>query len=241
MSTLCNKRIVIIGGSSGIGFAVAQLALEEKANIIIASRSNEKLEKAKKSLGKDNKVNIQIVDIRSEQALHQFFNEIGKFDHLQISASDVESGPIATFPIDDAKKSFDSKFWGPYMAVKHAAPFINKGGSITLYSGGLSQRPWSGSAVSASINGAVESLGRALAAELAPIRVNTISPGLTDTAHFDKYNKNQLKKFFASFCEKLLIKRPAQPKEIAEAAIYLMKNTYVTGSTLYVDGGYTFK
>lgn len=236
---LKDKRIVIIGGSSGIGFAVAKLALKEKANVIIASRSQEKLISAKERLG--DAIEIKTIDMRNENMLKKFFKEIGEFYHLQISASEVETGPFSELPTSTAKISFESKFWGPYIAVKEALPYINKEGSITLFSGALGQRPISETVISASISCAVEGLSRALAVELAPLRVNCISPGLTQTELFDKWDQETTKNFYADRCKKLIIKRPAQPEEIAEAAIYLMHNTYTTGATLYVDGGYSLK
>lgn len=238
-SKLENKRIVIIGGSSGIGFAIAKLAINEKAHVIIVSRSQEKLAYAKKRLGND--VEISTIDMRNENELERVFKEIGKFDHLQIPASEVETGPFLELPIETAKNSFESKFWGPYMAVKQAVPYLNKEGSITLFSGALGQRPIHGTVIYASTSCAVEGLSRALAVELAPLRINCISPGLTRTELFDKWNKETTKNFYADRCGKSIIKRPARPEEIAEAAIHLMQNTYTTGTTLYVDGGYSLK
>jgi NAD(P)-dependent dehydrogenase (short-subunit alcohol dehydrogenase family) len=239
VTKLENKRIVIIGGSSGIGFAIAKLAISEKAKVIIASRSEEKLMLSKKKL--DNNVEIKTIDTRDEEALKVFFADIGKFDHLQISASEVKSGSFLELSTDLAKSSFESKFWGAYIAVKQAAPYLSEKGSVTLFSGALGSRPVNGTAVSASISCAVEGLARALAVELAPIRVNCISPGLTQTELFKNWDEKQTKDFFAERCSKLLIKRPANPEEIAEVAIHLMQNTYTTATTLYVDGGYTLR
>jgi NAD(P)-dependent dehydrogenase (short-subunit alcohol dehydrogenase family) len=236
---LKDKRIVIIGGSSGIGFAVAKLAIAEEAQVIIASRSKEKLESAKDRLG--GVVEIMTIDMRDENVLRGFFKKVGNFDHLQIPASDVKGGAFLELPTDTAKTSFESKFWGPYMAAKQAVPYMNKDGSITLFSGALGQRPVSGTVISASINCAIEGLSRALAVELSPIRVNCISPGLTQTELFNKWDEKKTKDFFADRCEKLIIKRAAKPEEIAESAIYLMHNTYTTGITLYVDGGYALR
>lgn len=236
---LKDKRVVVIGGSSGIGFAVAKLALKEKANVIIAGRSQKKLDDAKTRLG--SKVEIITVDICNEETVKEFFKKVGRFDHIQIPASEVRTGSFLEFSLATAKESFDSKFWGQYMVIKHAVPHIDKNGSITLYSGALGQRPVVGTVISASISCAVEGLSRALAVELAPLRVNCISPGLTQTELFSTWGEEKTKDFFADRCKKLLIKRPAQPDEIAEAALHLMKNKYSTGTTLYVDGGYTLK
>ena len=239
VSNLENKRIVIIGGSSGIGFAIAKLAINEKSQVIISSRSKENLLNAKKLL--NNAVEIKTIDMRNEEELKKFFREIGKFDHLQISASEVKTGPFLEIPTETAQASFESKFWGPYMAVKHAIPYLNEEGSVTLFSGAMGQRPVHGTVISASISCAVEGLSRALSVELAPIRVNCISPGLTQTELYNKWDEEKTNHFFADRCKKLIIKRPAKPEEIAESAIHLMKNSYTTGSVLYIDGGYSLK
>jgi NAD(P)-dependent dehydrogenase (short-subunit alcohol dehydrogenase family) len=139
---------------------------------------------------------------------------------------------------------FDSKFWGPYQAAKAALPYLKSTGSITFYSGAYSQMPKTpGASVAASINSAVEGLSRALAVELAPIRVNTITPGVVDTELFVNMgmDKIQCESFFKEVTASQAIKRPAQPEEIAIAALYLMTNTYSTANTLFVDGGLTFR
>lgn len=237
MSDLAGKKVIVIGGSSGIGFVVAQLVLELGGEVVIASRSLEKLNAARDRLG--GRVNMATVDMCSESSLKTLFEAEQGFSHLVVTASDIEFGPIADLPIAKAKRSFDSKFWGPYTAVKQSLPYIDPNGSVVLFSGGFSQHPKVGAAVIAAINGAIESLGKAMALELAPIRVNVVSPGLTDTEHFDHFSDDEKKAFFSDFCKDLPIPRPAQPDEIANAAIYCMTNTYSTGATLYVDGGYT--
>jgi NAD(P)-dependent dehydrogenase (short-subunit alcohol dehydrogenase family) len=236
---LNKKRIVIIGGSSGIGFATAKAAFAAGAEVIIGSRSIEKLTRAKERIHPD--VLTKQVDIHSILTLQKFFQEIGNFDHLQLPGSDFKTGSFLSFPIMDAKSSFDNKFWGPFSAAKEAVPYLNKGGSITFYSGAYSRRPtYQGSAIAAAINSAIEGLVRALACELSPIRVNAISPGLTMTERFtENYSADALKKLTNTFCEQLIIKRPAEADEIAKAAMYLMTNSYSTGNTLFVDGGLT--
>lgn len=231
------KNCIVIGGSTGIGFEVAKLSLEDGLKVIIASRSEQKLSSAKERL--NNQVEIEAVDMRDEKSLDCLFSKFGKVDHLVVTASDIEFGPVAELSLDKAKASFDSKFWGPYTAVKAAIPYLSDDASVTLFSGGFSQRPQPGAAVIAAINCAIEGLCRALSLELAPIRINVVAPGLTDTEHFDHFSDNEKSKFFNAFCNKLPIKRPAQAHEIAQAAIYLIKNTYSTGATVYVDGGYT--
>lgn len=237
-----NKKILIIGGSSGIGFAIAKKAVETGAEVVIASRNESKLLEAKKRL--NDQVTIQVMDTRDAAQLAEGFTQIGPFDHLQLPGAEIQFGAFDTMPLTDAKAMFDSKFWGPYEAVRAALPYLSQAGSITFYSGAYSQLPKSpGASVAAAINGAIESLGRALAVELAPIRVNTITPGIVDTELFTNLGMTdaQRKAFFQEVTGPQIIKRPATPDEIALTALYLMTNTYSTANTLFVDGGLTFR
>ena len=237
-----DKKIVIVGGSSGIGFAIAQAALEANANVVIVSRSADKLNKAKQRL--KNLVETFTADIRDFSQLEQLFEKIGRFDHLQITASEISFGDFETLSISDAKGAFENKFWGPYQTAKAALPYLSQQGSITFYSGAYSQLPKTpGASVIAAVNSAVEGLSRALAVELAPIRVNTITPGIVDTELFTTLGMDdeQRSSFFNEITAGQVIKRPAQPGEIAQTALYLMENMYSTGNTLFVDGGLTFR
>jgi NAD(P)-dependent dehydrogenase (short-subunit alcohol dehydrogenase family) len=230
-----DKKIVIIGGSSGIGFAIAKAAIHDGANVIIASRSAAKLAKAKAAL--NNAVETYQLDLLQEKSIKAFFEHVGPFDHLQLPGSEVRFGNIDSLSTEDAKYSFDSKFWGPYEAIKLARKFLSKSGSITLYSGAASQKPTKDSTILTALNAAVEALSRALAIALVPIRVNVISPGITMTPLFEDMGKEQVEKIFEAYKPSLLVERFATADEIAKTAIYLMSNDYVTGSLNLVDGG----
>ncbi len=232
-----------LGGSCGLSCSsLTRLPFRfEGAEVLIASRSEKKLAEAKKKIGKN--ITTKQLDFRDRTALEKFFSEIGAFNHLQISASDVKTSSfLSSFP-EEVFASFESKFWGPYFTAKYAQPYINKNedASITFYSGAFSQRPiYHGASVLAAINGAIESLAKALAVELAPIRINVISPGLTLTEHLtNNYSPKELEKLVQNFSNNLVIKRMAKSEEIAKTAIYLMSSTYTTGSTLFTDGGFT--
>ncbi len=237
---LNDKRVVIIGGSSGIGFATAVAAMAEGAEVIIAGRSQDKLKRARQKIGND--VTACQLDLADKSDVQQFFKDLGSIDHLQLPGSRSITGPFLSLDTDKARATFESKFWGAYDAAKYAAPYINAGGSITLFSGRLSQRPVGpGSAVLSAVNSALEGFGRGLAVELAPIRVNILSPGLTDTELFTNLSAEEREDFFSKNSKDFVIKRPAQPEEIAHGAVYLMSNSFTTGSTLFIDGGFTFK
>ncbi len=232
---LKNKKIVIIGGSSGIGLAVAKAALKKGADVVIAGRSEEKLAKAKADLNEN--VHTYTIDMLQEESIIDFFKKVGPFDHLQLTAAEVQFGDMDALSIADARHSFDSKFWGPYMAVKHARETLAKEGSITLYSGAASQRPSKDSIILTAITSAVEGLARALSIALTPIRVNVISPGITLTPLFTNMGQEAVEHIFDAYKDMLLVKRYATADEIATTAIYLMSNDYVTGSLQMVDGG----
>ncbi|MEO0248050.1 MAG: SDR family oxidoreductase [candidate division WOR-3 bacterium] len=236
---LKGQRVVIIGGSSGIGLAIAKMAVSEGALVVIASRSLVKLEKAAAEIR--GEVEVLTVDIREENSVKQFFDDVGEFDHLTTPGGEVTGGHFLHLDLQEARKAFDSKFWGQYQAAKYGAPKIRSGGSITLFSGANSQRPLPQSSVRAAINSAVEGLARALATELSPIRVNAISPGPVDTPLHDHLPKERREALFRAIAASLPLKRIGKPEEIAQTVLYLMTNGFTTGSTLFVDGGYTLR
>ncbi len=236
MKTTTKEKMLIIGGSSGMGLATAKLAYENNYDVIIASRSIEKLNQAKQDMFMED-VKIVTVDIRDENSIQALFQSVGKVHHLVISGSEIKYGNIHNTPVDEAKASFDSKFFGPFRLIQQALNFLEVNGSITLFSGTSGTKPEKGSEILSAINAAVDSFARALAISLAPIRVNSIAPGIIDTPAYDGIDE-ETKKYFKQFTDKLLVKRMGQANEVARAALYLVENAYVTGTTLYIDGGH---
>lgn len=230
--------MIIIGGSSGMGLAIAQACAKQEAAVVICGRSQEKLEKAVRSIG--GKIETAVLDISDETAVEAFFKAQDAFDHLITPGAEISAGPFTNFPVEEAKRSFQIKFWGQYCAARSALSKIRKGGSIIFFSGVYGRRPSPGVPNMASINAAIEGLGRALAVELGPaeIRVNVISPGLIHTPAIDTLPSPLKENMFQEFSEKTALKRIGLPEEAAQAAIYLMTNPYVTGTTLFIDGGY---
>jgi len=238
--TLHNQRIVIIGGSSGIGLATAQGAIAEGAQVVIAGRSSSKLEQAKAVLG-DGHVETYTVDNQDEGQLHSLFEQIGPFDHLFTPGASYVRGPI-TASSEVAHSCFNAKFWPQYNAVKHAIPRLHRNGSIVLMSGAFGQRPLADGASYAACNGAIESLGKALAVELAPIRVNVISPGTIRTAfNWEGTPQSVRDASYDAYAQMNLLGRVGYAEEAAHTVIYLMSNGYTTGSTLFPDGGYILR
>ncbi|EOP10840.1 MULTISPECIES: SDR family oxidoreductase [unclassified Bacillus (in: firmicutes)] len=235
ITTLKGSRIVIIGGSSGIGFATAKQAIEQGAHVIIAGRSKEKLRIAQEIIS-NNHLQTYVLDNQDKNQLEDFFKKLGNFDHLFTPGASYTLGPI-TATDDIAESSFIGKFWPQYYAVKYAIPFLSDSGSIVLMSGAFSQRPLKGAPAYGACNGAIESLGKALAVEIAPIRVNVVSPGTIRREN--EQNENRLAAYEA-YKSLSLVKRPGHIDEIAHTVLYLMQNSFTTGNVLFPDGGYTY-
>jgi NAD(P)-dependent dehydrogenase (short-subunit alcohol dehydrogenase family) len=236
---LTNKRIVVIGGSSGIGLATAKMAAQQDAEVVIASRDAGQLDRAIAEIG--GRTETYPLDVRDEARVKEFFEKLGSFDHLTTPGSSALGGPFLATETARARADFDSKFWGQYHAARYAAPNIRPGGSIVLFSGIYSQRPPAGVASVAAVNGAIEALGRALAVELAPLRVNVVSPGLTDTPAYNSMPPDQRQTMFKQVAESLPARRMGQPADIAQAVLYLMADPYATGTTLLIDGGFMLR
>jgi NAD(P)-dependent dehydrogenase (short-subunit alcohol dehydrogenase family) len=225
-------KSVIVGGSSGMGLGIAKALLKQNHEVVICSRNKEKLENAKKALGS---VETHVLDVTNEKQVAEVFFKIGAFDHLVTTAADFISGPFLEMKLQEAKSFFDSKFWGQYLCAKSAAPFIRKGGTITFFCGVAGQKPMPHFAAGCAINAAVEGLTRALAVEIAPIRVNAIAPGWVATPVWDGVAGKEAQ--FKAKAEKLPVKRVGTTDDIAKAALFLMDCGYATGTVLYVDGG----
>jgi NAD(P)-dependent dehydrogenase (short-subunit alcohol dehydrogenase family) len=231
--SLAGKRVVVIGGASGIGFAVAELARERGAEVVIASSTAANVEAAVARLPG---ATGGAIDLRDEASVARFFEAQGAFDHLAVTAGDWGGRMfVATADLDlsEARDGFAVRFWGALAAVKHAGRAIAPDGSITLTSGMLAHRPFKGSALVTAVGGAIEHLARGLAIDLAPVRVNAVCPGLILTDHVLQMPAEMRRAFTAG----LPLPRAGSPAECATAYVYLMLNGYATGQVLPVDGG----
>lgn len=228
--TLQNKSVLVIGGTSGIGFGVAKAAQEAGAHVTVASRSAEKVANASTRLGTEG---VEL-DTGDAAMLEGFFAG-HSFDHIFCSAASTRVDAVRSLPLEDAYGSFDSKFWGAYRVARAAS--VSPGGSLTFVSGFLSVRPKAGAAIQGAINAGIEGLTRGLALELAPTRVNCISPGLIKTEMYDTLDGDGRKTMFDGAAECLPVGRVGTPENIATQALALMANPYMTGSTIFVDGG----
>ncbi|MEH7558971.1 SDR family oxidoreductase [Priestia megaterium] len=233
---LKGKKIVIIGGSSGIGFETAKQVIAQGAEVIIASRSKNKLQNAKEQLGAS--ATAFILDTTQEQQVQSFFEKVGQFDHLVVNAAETSGGSFLHTNTAQARQLFENKFWGQYYAAKYGAPKILPHGSITLFSGVVAYKSMVGSSILGAVNAAVSNLGQTLALELAPIRVNIISPGIIDTPSRSKMPEETRNHFYATVGNKLPVKRIGRAEDVAQSVLYLLQNSFVTGTVLHVEGGH---
>jgi NAD(P)-dependent dehydrogenase (short-subunit alcohol dehydrogenase family) len=234
--SLKDARILVVGGGSGIGFAVAQAAVAEGARVIIASTSPGRLAEAADRLGK---VETALLDITDEPAVAAFFAASGSFDHIVTTAGDwgkARRGPFVDLNLADAEALFGVRFWGAAKLAKHGARALSTDGSLTLTSGTSAFRPQRGSVMATAMAGSVAHLVYGLAVELAPLRVNAVFPGGVATEIFRSLPDTMRQSEEARFAKQPL-PRIGQPDEVAQAYLYLMKCGYVTGQILQVDGG----
>lgn len=233
---LKDKKVVIIGGSSGIGLESAKQLIAQGAEVIIGSRSEDKLRNAKEQLGV--RATAYILDTTQEQQIQSFFEKISQFDHLVVSAAETSGGSFLQTDTAQARQLFENKFWGQYYAAKYGAPKILPNGSITLFSGVVAYKSMVGSAILGAVNAAISNLGQTLALELAPIRVNIVSPGIIDTPSRSKMPEEARNNFYNTVENKLPVKRIGKAEDVAQSVLYLLQNSFVTGTVLHVEGGH---
>lgn len=233
---LKDKKVVIIGGSSGIGLESANQLIAQGAEVIIASRSEDKLRNAKEQLGV--RATAYTLDTTQEQQVQSFFEKVGQFDHLVVSAAETSGGSFLQTDTAQARQLFENKFWGQYYAAKYGAPKILPNGSIILFSGVVAYKSMVGSSILGAVNAAVSNLGKTLALELAPIRVNIVSPGIIDTPSRSKMSEETRNHFYATVENILPMKRIGRAEDVAQSVLYLLQNSFVTGTVLHVEGGH---
>jgi NAD(P)-dependent dehydrogenase (short-subunit alcohol dehydrogenase family) len=239
MTTLEGQKVVIVGGSSGIGFGVAAAALEADAEIVIVSRSGARLAAAASALGAGARLRTFAADMTKETEVARLFDEVGAFDHLVSTAGAPPPGdPIGDTDLDAARRFIDNKLSGAITLAKHAARTLKTGGSMTFTSGiNKDKPPVPGGAVVTAIAGSFGYLAHALALELAPTRVNIVSPGWVDTPMWDELVGDAKTGFLSEMAARLPARKIATPADVAQAYLYLMQSRFTTGETLHVDGG----
>jgi NAD(P)-dependent dehydrogenase (short-subunit alcohol dehydrogenase family) len=235
-AALSDKRIVVLGGSSGLGLAVAQQAVAQGATAIIASSNADRVKQAVATL--DAKAEGHTLDLSNERDIQDFFEKIGDFDHLVFTAGDtLHLNELAATDLTKARRAFELRYWAALAAVKYASPHIRKGGSIVLTTGVAGRRPHKGWTIAASVCGTIEALTRALAVELAPIRVNAVCPSVVRTNLWQSMNADAREQLYESVGKSLLVGRVGEACEIAHAYLFLMQEGYGTGQIMVLDGG----
>jgi NAD(P)-dependent dehydrogenase (short-subunit alcohol dehydrogenase family) len=238
--SLNKKRVVIIGGTSGIGLAVARAALADGAQVVVGSSKERKVNAAKEALPG---ATAFAIDVRDEASVASFFERVGPLDHLAFTAGDWDrmfgGGPLETLDLTAAATTFSVRFWGALAAAKHAHKNIRAGGSITLTDGMIAHSARKGAVIAGAIAGAIEHLTRALAVDLAPVRVNCVCPGLIKTDIWNGIPPDQREETWKRMTKRLPINRIGEPDEAAEAYLYLMRAGYTSAQVLRVDGGQT--
>ena len=229
--SLSGEQVVVIGGSSGIGLAVAKMAHAEGAAVTIAGRTASRLAEAQRGV---EGLDARVVDITDQTSVEALFDELPHVDHVLLSAGTLGNGAIVANSLDALHRIVDERLWGLVHTVRNAAPKMD-GGSITLMSGGISSRPRVGAAMFTGILAAVEALAPALALELAPVRVNCVTPGLVDTP-LSNTGPDAAARLQARAAA-LPVRRVGQPGDIAQVVLMLMQNAYLTGEVIHVDGG----
>jgi NAD(P)-dependent dehydrogenase (short-subunit alcohol dehydrogenase family) len=232
---LKDKTILIVGGSSGIGFATAKMAVELGANVTITSRSLDRADIAAKTI--HSKIKAAQLDVNDEKLVMYFFETHAPVDHIYIAAGSTNITSLTENDLQDSMLAFNERVVGSLRIVKAAINKINVGGSLTFTGGISTDRPIAGAWVSGLGTASAEQLARVLVMEYPHIRFNAVSPGYTDTPMWDAIMGENKVAILASVAEKLPVKKIATPEEVAFAIIFLMANPSVTGEVIHIDGG----
>jgi NAD(P)-dependent dehydrogenase (short-subunit alcohol dehydrogenase family) len=232
---MTTQHAVIIGGSSGIGLATARHLLSSGMNVTITGRSAPRLEEALKSLPGAQGV---VMDAASTDTLNETLSGIGAFDHLVLALGSGKGfGPFTSVSVADVRKGFEEKVF-PHFAVAQAAlPFLRKDGSITFISAVSAHAAAPGTAGIGAANAAVAMFVPILAAELRPLRVNGVSPGVVDTPWWDFLPSEQRTAVFAEYAAKTPVGRVGRPEDVAQAVAFLVTDSFMTGHVIVCDGG----
>jgi len=239
MSALEGTHVLVVGGSSGIGFAVAAALIGEGAEVTIASSDRAKVAAAAARLGTGARG--LVADVRDEASIEASLAALDAIDHLVYTAGDWgrQVQRIDRLDVAAAPDVFAVRFWGAVAVIKCALGKLATEGSITLTNGAIAHRPRPGAALSSAMAGAIEHLTRALAIELAPRRVNCVCPGYVVTEVWDGMPEAERQKFLSDATGHQPLARPAAPEEIAEAYLYSMRASYATGQIFINDGGFS--
>lgn len=232
MDAFKGQRICVVGGTAGMGRAIAERAAASGAEVVLTGRDPSRASRVAGEIGPD--VSGRALDILDAAAIEAFFTDLGEVDHLVTTAASVRAGPFKTGNVDDARHTFEGKFWSQYLCARHAR--VRR--SILMFSGALSRRPRDGLSSVTAVNAAIDALARALAVELGPVRVNVLSPGLVQgTDAYSGMPDAAREGMIEGAAKRLPARRVGGPQSIAVVALALLESDYASGAVVDVDGG----
>ncbi|MEQ4530498.1 MAG: SDR family oxidoreductase [Mixta sp.] len=233
------SKTLIIGGASGIGFAVASALADQENELILAGRNNEKLEAARQLLNlRPADVRTLKLDVSNEAEVIALSSSLGDVDNIVFTAgSHAPGGFLSEMDLSAARLAFDTKFWGSIYTARHLSRNIRPRGTLTLTSGFVARRTLSGTIVKSTMNAAIESAAKVLAKELSPVRVNVVSPGLTDTEAYASMDPVAREKMLQTAAANLPVKAYGRAQDIAKGYLFLLDNPFVTGTVIDIEGG----
>ena len=235
-----NQNVIIVGASSGIGLAIAKLLYDKGATVILVGRDSVKLKNSLQKIKKadDERIRIISADMTKEEDRELIISSTNVLDHLIVTAANLTYSPIKDYSYESIIQAVQSKIIAPFFLTQKAMNILRSSGSITFISGIAAERPMVGGVVTGTVNGALNSMVRGLAVELAPIRVNAISPGWIDTPIWEMImNEEQKIEKFDAMKEKIPVRRIGKPEDVAQLVVSTISNGFISGSVLYVDGG----
>ncbi|KJS60983.1 SDR family oxidoreductase [Streptomyces rubellomurinus] len=233
-TSLQGRRLVVVGAGSRTGRALAAAASGAGAEVVLAGPDPRKLEWTAGELSGPSEV--VPVDLADERSIADLAGAVGRFDHLVSTAAMPANGPLKDLELADVQRAFAAKVIGPLLLAKHLAGQACEGGSFTFFSGVAAWRPAPARTVMATTNGALAFLVRALAVEIAPVRVNAVSPGIVDTGSWDGLGSDK-EAFLRGVAQRNPARRVGSTEDLVKAVRYAIDNPYVTGTVLHVDGG----
>jgi NAD(P)-dependent dehydrogenase (short-subunit alcohol dehydrogenase family) len=230
-----NNRIVVAGGTSGIGRALVDLLAEKKAEITAIGRDPQKLA----ALGSAwPAVRVVALDARDHKGVADFFEKAGDLDHLVLALSGSKGGgEFKSLPLDELREGFEQKFWPHLDMLQAALPHLRTGGSVTFITAISATAGLPGTSGLAAMNGALEIMVPILAKELKPLRVNAVSPGVIDTPWWDFLPADIKQGVFADFRRQVLVGRIGRAKEVADTVRFVLENEYINGTVIGCHGG----
>lgn len=234
MASLSGQRVLIVGGARDIGLAVAEAAAAAGATAIVGARDAGRAKNAAASIDGAESVAIDVTD---ENTIVAALEEVGSVDHIVVTTSAHHNALIPDLDHDKTQLAFEAKVIGPLMLAKHAAATLPPSGSIVLFSGVAAWNPDPGYSIMGIANGAVAFTVQHLAKELAPIRVNGLSPGVVDSGSWDSMGENTKRQFLDGAAEGTLVGRTGVNDDIADGVIWLLGAGFISGETIHIEGG----